>query len=32
MGIPYDPEKKFLGLHGEYLGKPEEPGVLKFCH
>ena len=30
IGIPYDPEKKFLGLRGKDLGKPEEPGVLRF--
>lgn len=30
IGIPYDPEAKFLGRNGEYLGKPEAPSVLKF--
>lgn len=30
IGIPYDPEAKFLGKGGEYLGKPEAPSVLKF--
>jgi heterodisulfide reductase subunit B len=30
IGIPYDPEKKFLGIKGKNLGKPEEPSVLRF--
>jgi len=29
MGIPFDPEKKYLGKHGEYFGRPAKPGVLK---
>jgi heterodisulfide reductase subunit B len=32
MGIPYDPEKKYLGKNGEYLGRPAIPSNLKFCH
>ena len=31
MGIEYDPTKKYLGVNGKYLGKPEMPGVLKTC-
>lgn len=29
MGIPYDPEGRFRDKHGNYLGKPEKPSVLK---
>lgn len=30
MGIPYDPEKKFLDMDGNSLGKPKSPSFLKF--
>lgn len=30
IGIPYDPGKKFLDVHGNYIGRPEPPSVLKF--
>jgi heterodisulfide reductase subunit B len=29
MGIPFDPSKKYLGKHGEFLGRPEKPNFLK---
>jgi hypothetical protein len=30
MGIPFDPEKKYLGgKHGDYIGKPGKPNYLK---
>jgi heterodisulfide reductase subunit B1 len=29
IGIAYHPEQKYLGLQGEFLGKPEAPSVLK---
>ena len=32
IGIPYDPEKKYLGKNGEYIGKPAIAENLKFCH
>jgi len=31
MGIEYDPSKKYLGINGKNLGKPEMPNVLKTC-
>ena len=31
IGIPYDPSAKFLGKNGEFIGKPENPSVLKCC-
>jgi len=31
MGIPYDAGKKYLGIEGADIGKPEHPKVLK-CH
>ena len=31
MGIEYDPQKKYLGVNGKNLGKPEMPNVLKTC-
>ncbi|MDP4281713.1 MAG: heterodisulfide reductase-related iron-sulfur binding cluster [Bacteroidota bacterium] len=30
MGIPYNPETKFLGKNGEDLGRPEAPSFLHF--
>jgi heterodisulfide reductase subunit B len=30
IGVPYNPEKKFLGSTGQYIGKPDAPSVLKF--
>ncbi|MCX6283025.1 MAG: heterodisulfide reductase-related iron-sulfur binding cluster, partial [Bacteroidetes bacterium] len=30
MGIPYDPEKKFLDKDGNFIGKPKSPSFLKF--
>ncbi|MEI7490013.1 MAG: heterodisulfide reductase-related iron-sulfur binding cluster [Bacteroidota bacterium] len=30
MGIPYDPEKKFLDIDGNFIGKPKSPSFLKF--
>ena len=30
IGIPYNSTKKFSGIQGEDLGKPESPSVLKF--
>ena len=30
MGIPYDPETKFLDKEGNSLGKPQSPAFLKF--
>lgn len=30
MGIPFDPETKYLGANGELIGKPIEPELLKF--
>ncbi len=32
IGLPYDPEKKYLGINGEYLGRPSDVETLKFCH
>ncbi len=29
IGIPYDPVKKYLGIKGKELGKPEKPSVLQ---
>ncbi len=29
LGITYNPEEKYRGLHGEDLGRPEMPDVLK---
>lgn len=29
LGIHYDPGKKYLGVDGEYIGRPGLPGVLK---
>jgi heterodisulfide reductase subunit B len=31
IGLPYDPAKKYLGLHREELGRPVNPGCLKVC-
>jgi heterodisulfide reductase subunit B len=31
MGIGYDPQKKYLGKDGKYIGKPEIPDVLKIA-
>jgi len=30
MGIPYDPEAKFLDINGNSIGKPKSPSFLKF--
>ena len=30
MGIPYDPEKKFLDIDGNFIGKHKSPSFLKF--
>jgi len=30
IGIPYDPEKKFLDINGNAMGKPKSPSYLKF--
>jgi hypothetical protein len=30
IGIPFDAQRKFSGRHGEDLGRPEAPSVLKF--
>ena len=30
IGVEYNPEDKFKGISGEFLGKPESPNVLKF--
>jgi heterodisulfide reductase subunit B len=30
IGIPYDPEKKFLDRNGNPMGKPKSPSFLKF--
>jgi heterodisulfide reductase subunit B len=30
IGIPFDAKRKFSGIHGEDLGRPEAPSVLKF--
>jgi heterodisulfide reductase subunit B len=30
IGVRYDPDKKFLGKNGEFIGKPDAPSVLKF--
>ena len=32
IGIPYDPDKKYLGKNGEYLGRPSAVESMKFCH
>jgi heterodisulfide reductase subunit B len=29
LGILYDPEKKYLGINGSDIGRPEKPDVLK---
>jgi heterodisulfide reductase subunit B len=29
MGVPFDPAAKYRGKHGEYLGTPAKPSVLK---
>jgi heterodisulfide reductase subunit B len=29
MGISYDLNRKYLGINGEYLGRPEKPSVLQ---
>ena len=29
MGIPYNPNTKYLGANGKYLGRPEKPSVLQ---
>jgi heterodisulfide reductase subunit B len=29
MGISFDPEKKYLGKHGENIGRPGKPNFLK---
>ena len=29
MGIDFDPEKKYLGRNGEFMGRPEKPNNLK---
>jgi heterodisulfide reductase subunit B len=31
MGIPYDPEKKYLDSSGNSMGKPGKPTILNFC-
>lgn len=31
MGIRYEPAKKYLGVNGKYLGKPQMPEILKTC-
>jgi len=28
MGVPFDKDKKYLGLNGKEMGKPEKPRVL----
>lgn len=30
IGIPYDHDKKFTGIHGEDIGRPAAPAFLKF--
>ena len=32
IGINYDPEAKYLGPLGKYIGKPSSPDVLKICN
>ena len=29
MGISYNPDKKYLGVHGKQLGRPENPTILR---
>ena len=29
MGIPYDPKRKYLGLNGKDLGRPQHPSCIK---
>lgn len=31
MGIPYNPDEKYKGLNGKYLGVPRMPANLKCC-
>ena len=28
MGVPFDADKKYLGMNGKEMGKPEKPRVL----
>lgn len=32
MGISYNPESKYLGPNGKYMGKPQKPTVLNICN
>ncbi len=29
MGVPFEPRKKYSGLNGENLGRPEKPNIMK---
>lgn len=31
MGISYDPNEKYLGKNGKFIGRPEMPEILKCC-